>query len=312
MPTPASGTISLSNVNTEIGVAATTARDMSWVRSNTKDTASSLGSIYNRAWYQKNNAGNCNNGNCNCGGNCGNIQCGQCFASQCINCTNCDARAWLQGNCNCACTYNCNANLWSYNCNCACACDCVCGGATCFPAGALVLMWDGSWKAIENILEGELLMGADGQATRCTEAYSNTLGARRMYTFAEHPEHEWSDEHLFWALQNGKEWWWSASADQWRYEVFSGQVVGLKDNFSLFEGDAEYASLDGFVRRTPTRVDRPAETKVYLPITDGTPIIVNGYVVTGGTNQFTYDYEQFKWSPARLNNGAPLEVQNYR
>jgi hypothetical protein len=297
MPTPASGPISISNVNTEVGAAATTARDMAWVRSNTKDTASALGSIRSRAWYQKNNAGNCNNGNCNCGGNCGNIQCGQCYASQCVNCVNCDGRAWLQVNCNCACTYNCNANLWSYNCNCACQCDC---GSTCFPAGALVLMWDGSWKTIETVLQGELLMGADGKPTECLEAYVNILGPRNMYVFAEHPEHEWSDEHLHWAKQDGLEWWWSASPDQWRYEVYAGFVVGLKDNYSLFSGKTAYAHVDGWVNRTPTKVSRDAETKVYLPITDGTPIIVNGYVVTGGTNEFQYDYASFKWDEHKI------------
>ena len=297
MTTPASGQISLLNVNQEIG-NGTNQISLDWVRGNTKDGQNSLGGIYSRAWYQKNNAGNCNNGHCNCGGNCGNIQCGQCYASQCINCVNCDGRAWLQPNCNCACTYNCNPNLWSYNCNCACACDC--GGGTCFPAGALVLMWDGSWKAIETILEGELLMGADGQPTPCLEAYSNTLGPRNMYVFAEHPEHEWSDEHLFWALQNGKEWWWSVSPDQWRYEVYSGLVVGLKDNYSLMSGPTEYAHLSGWVNRTPIKVSRPSDTKVYLPITDGTPIIVNGYVATGGTNEFQYAYSQFKWDAEKI------------
>lgn len=173
-------------------------------------------------------------------------------------------------------------------------------------------MWDRSWKPIETILVGELLMGADGKATPCLEAYVNTLGPRRMYVFAEHPEHEWSDEHLYWALKNNKQWWWSASPDQWRYEVYAGFVQGLKDNYSLFDGEVQYASLDGFVDRTPVRVDRPVDTKVYLPITDGTPIIVNGYVVTGGTNQTTYDYDQFTWQPAVLNDGEPLEVQDSR
>lgn len=296
MPTPGSGEISIWSVRAEIGNCGQLGMD--WVRANTKDGQTSLGGIRNRAWYQRNVDGNCNNGNCNCGGNCGNIQCGQCFASQCINCANCDGRAWLQGNCNCACTYNCNANIWSYNCN--CACDCVCGGNTCFPAGALVLMWDGTWRRIETIAEGELVMGADGRPTKCLEQYVNTLGPRRMYRFKEHPEHEWSDEHLYWARQSGKQWWWSASPDQWRWEVSIGAVVGLKDNYSIMSGPCEYAHLDGYVVRTPERIDYSSDTKVYLPITDGTPIIVNGYVVTGGTNQFQYDYETFDWRPERI------------
>jgi len=308
MTTPASGVISFFNVNAEIG-NGTNPIDMNWVRTNTKDAQTSLGGLYSRAWYQKNNAGNCNNGHCNCTGNCGEFNCIQCYGFQCINCVNCDARAWLQPNCNCACTYNCNPAVASYNCNCACACDC---GSTCFPAGALVLMWDRSWKRIETIIAGELLMGADGKPTPCVEAYVNILGPRRMYVFAEHPEHEWSDEHLHWALKNGKQWWWSASPDQWRYEVYAGFVAGLKDNYSLLDGEVFFASLDGFVDRNIVRVDRAPDTKVYLPITDGAPIIVNGYVVTGGTNQAAYDYDLFAWKPEYLGNGEHFEIQDPR
>jgi hypothetical protein len=309
MPTPASGTISLSNVNTEIGVAATTARDMSWVRSNTKDTASSLGSIYNRAWYQKNNAGNCNNGNCNCGGNCGNIQCGQCFASQCINCTNCDARAWLQGNCNCACTYNCNANLFSYNCNCACACDCA---NNCFPAGALVLMWSGAWRPIEKINAGDLLMGADGTAARVLRLHTAALAQRQMFRFAEDPKHEWTNDHLHWARKNGVQWWWAASPDQWRWQEANGHGR-LDDSKSILHGpDFEYAHLDGFVQRTFERVSRPSDTPVYLPITAGTPIIVNSYVVEAQADEQSYDYEQFSWNPEAVKAKTFYDFQNPR
>lgn len=123
MTLPASGAVSLGDVNTEIGAAATATRDMYWVSTNTKDTLKNMNGLHSRAWYQRNVDGNCNNGNCNCVGNCGNIQCNQCFASQCVNCTNCDTKAYLQANCNCACTYNCNANLATYNCNCLCNCE---------------------------------------------------------------------------------------------------------------------------------------------------------------------------------------------
>ena len=104
---------------------------MDWIRSNTKDSITDLNNCHDRAWYQKNNAGNCNNGNCPTG----NCACGDgaggyvnCYISSGINCTNCDGRAWLQPNCNCACSYNCWYAQWPQNCNCACYCDCNCGG----------------------------------------------------------------------------------------------------------------------------------------------------------------------------------------
>lgn len=165
MVTPASGAISLWNINAEIGNGSN-AISLNWLRSNTKDGIKDLNSSRSRAWYQKTNAGNCNNGNCatncncgfgqcvcavpnncgveadciggNCYGNCAacgfgtavcnNCNCNNCTACYNINCANCDARAWLQGNCNCACTYNCSpSGTVSYNCG-NCACLCQCGG----------------------------------------------------------------------------------------------------------------------------------------------------------------------------------------
>ena len=129
MTLPASGTIWVSQVNTETGGAANRSIGLAWIRDNTKpgQQTNNLGSVRGKAWYQRNVDGNCNNGNCaNCRGNCGDTQCMNCFPSQCVNCANCDARAWLQTNCNCACTYNCNHNSVTYNCNCDCYCACDC------------------------------------------------------------------------------------------------------------------------------------------------------------------------------------------
>ena len=101
-------------------------------------STANVNKFYGLQYYQKNNAGNCNNanaGNCNC--NSGNAACGQCQtagsqARQCnatnnctaINCANCDAQKWLQtGNCNVGANpvYNCtsNQNCFTFNCNCS-------------------------------------------------------------------------------------------------------------------------------------------------------------------------------------------------
>lgn len=121
MTLPASGQISLSNVNVEAARGPTVTIDMAWISGNTKDAAKSLSALYSRAWYQRNVDGNCNNGNCNCACNCGDLNCANCFVVNCVNCANCDARPWLQSNCNCACTYNClQSQCYTLNCNCAC------------------------------------------------------------------------------------------------------------------------------------------------------------------------------------------------
>jgi hypothetical protein len=88
--------------------------------------------FYGLQYYQKNNAGNCNNGNqsnCNC--NCGNINCTAGANCSAINCANCDTQKWLQtGNCNVGANpvYNCtsNQNCFSYNCNCNCRRKIIC------------------------------------------------------------------------------------------------------------------------------------------------------------------------------------------
>ena len=166
MATPATGAISMNDLNTAIGAASGTSRDLNWLKTNTKDAIADLNSAHARSWYKKTNSGNCNNGNCttncncgfgqcicfipasqnpppwsncnggNCHGNCTctcggdrqclNCNCNNCLACNTVNCVNCDATTYLQADCNCACTYNCTTT-GTVSYNCGnCACLCVC------------------------------------------------------------------------------------------------------------------------------------------------------------------------------------------
>lgn len=130
----------MATLNTEIGVASSTNRSLSWLNGNTKGWGGvySFATIYGWKYYQKTNvAQNCTanmTGECNCN-NCGAVQTNNsgwggpsytnCNAyGACSNC-NCDNRAWLQpwtsttAYNNCA--YNCDYN----NCNCP-NCLCLC------------------------------------------------------------------------------------------------------------------------------------------------------------------------------------------
>jgi hypothetical protein len=165
----------------------------------------------------------------------------------------------------------------------------------CFTAGNLVLMADQSWKPIETVQAGEWVMGAAGPA-EVQRLHVSALGPnRRLMGFAEDAQLRWSEEHSFWARSAERQWWWSANPAMWRAEVELGVVKGLKDVYSHLEGEVEYAHLDGFVERSVTIVPAPADTLVYLPITLGSPIIVNGYVVGASVNEFEYDYEKLDW-----------------
>lgn len=134
MTLPASGPLSINDINVELGASGTTTRTLqaidNLIKPAQRGTYPNIGQCYSKAYYQKNNDGNCNNGNCNCGNcNCAcDFNCDNCFPNGNINCLNCDTQSWLQTNCNCATAYNCVLGQYPYNCNCDCACDCACGG----------------------------------------------------------------------------------------------------------------------------------------------------------------------------------------
>lgn len=173
-------------------------------------------------------------------------------------------------------------------------------GGSCFPAGTRVLMADGSTKNMEDIKPGDLMMTIGGEAVECLIMETPVLGNRKMIEF-EDKSFMWSDEHLFWTrkVDTKEQWWWSFNPETWRGEVEAGVVVGLYDNDSLFTGEnVEYATVDGWksVKAQETAEEYDFYTQLYLPKTDGRPIIVNGYLVTGGTNEWTYDYTQINWT----------------
>jgi len=127
MTLPASGTITISDINEAIGQAPTYSSDLSFLNGlilpALRPSTPNLSAFYSLNYYQNNTQGNCNNGNCTSNCNCGNIQCTNCYIAGTVNCTNCDSQQWLQTGANCACTYNCTTGQVSYNCNCACACS---------------------------------------------------------------------------------------------------------------------------------------------------------------------------------------------
>lgn len=123
----APNSISVSQINTEIGSATTTSRTLEFlnglIKPAQRPATPNMNSFRGLTYYQRNVDGNCNNGNCAaCDCNCGAIDCSDCYISGTVNCANCDTQSWLQTNCNCACTYNCQVSAcFSYDCNCQCS-----------------------------------------------------------------------------------------------------------------------------------------------------------------------------------------------
>lgn len=181
-------------------------------------------------------------------------------------------------------------NVINCNCNCECACSC-------FPAGSKVLMGDCSWRNIEEVKVGDMVMGVHGPVP-VVDIDHPILGHRRMMTF-EDGSLAWSEEHMLWARERGgREWWWCANPHQWRFEVSVGHLGGLKDNYSMFWGGGfEYAHVDGWIaQKVKMDPSYTADTRLYLPVTTGSPIIVNGYVVGARVNEFGFDYNTIAWN----------------
>lgn len=171
---------------------------------------------------------------------------------------------------------------------------------TCFPAGSKVLMADGSWNLIENIVVGDYVMSPDGPVP-VVDVHLPILGNRKLLSFADNSI-KWSEEHLFWTKDfDDKQWWWSFNPEAWLHEVESGEVIGLKDNSTLRgpEIPVKWAHLDGWRSQEIIELESDYWTQLYLPITNGAPIIVDGYLVTAGANEFKYDYTKIDWNLAR-------------
>lgn len=299
MTLPASGTISMSNFNTELGQASNYAGTLSWINGLSKSgqVYNDFASYYSHAYYTRNMDGNCSNGNCTSNCNCGDHNCSNCIITGTVNCANCDAQSWLQTNCNCNCTYNCTTGTTSINCNCNCACDCNC---TCFPRGTLVLMADLSWREISTIRVGEKLWSHVGPAN-VYQIEETTLTSRRLIGFADDSLF-WPENHMFWAKAQGREHLWGVNKRLWLQGLAEFGGKGLKDPDDALIGNVgdaiKIGVLDGWKDVVPLhRIDAEHyDLPLYMPLVDNGGIIcVNGYLAASATNEWLCDYKSFRW-----------------
>lgn len=175
------------------------------------------------------------------------------------------------------------------------------GTGTCFLPDAKVLMADFTWKAMIDVKVGDMMWSINGP-TPCIKEYETTLGDREMVEFDDGSS-IFSSEHLHWTKTKDSTWWWSWNYYHWQREVDWGMTVGLPDNLSIKKhsdkSNHSFAHIKGWKQVTPKAVKKPEYTpdlKLYLSMTgDGEPIVVNGYLVAGGTDGFKFDYEKIDW-----------------
>jgi hypothetical protein len=311
MTTPATGAISISDINTEVGRTSTYSTDMAWIKANAKTTIggatgiiNDFDNLHNKAWYSNSTAGNCNNANCTTGAcNCGNKgNCVNCYTTA-INCSNCDASvSYLQPNCNCACTYNCTQGVYTVACDCACNVQCDCSACKCSLEDAEVTMSDGSIKLIKDVIPGDYVLGPRGETNKVLAIENHKLGLRSMYkinkernTTSDHP-HLGADgkfygiktEDVFYSF--GKKF--TALTESGNMQDIVVPSVDKESVKTLAVG-VNLETLHG--PKTVTEIEEyglPPETLIYSLIVDGSHIFyADGYAISGWINDYDFDYD---------------------
>jgi hypothetical protein len=200
--------------------------------------------------------------------------------------------------------------------NCNCCCQCCCTG-TCFLAGSLVTMADGTTKKIEDVKVGDYVMGAFGEANVILAKDDPWLGDRYMYKIND--EHDTSDDHphvstdkQFYAPEE------NAAYDEWgsyfdceladgSHEMWLNVGLTKRKLKKLTVGVELITTKGGKVVDSIEKYKLPPDTKLYNFVVGGShTYFVNGYAVTGWPREDDFDYD--KWEPT----GKILNIDDYR
>ena len=165
-------------------------------------------------------------------------------------------------------------------------------------AGSLVLMADHSWKDNSKIEKGDIILGADLLPSTVVDTITVRLGNRRMLSLLENPTVRFHEVDLLWARDSQRQWWWIENAffAQQEWEL-NGTGLKVMDS-PLVSYDVEFATLNGFEKQTIIDVSEEYDfysTMPYFKTDRCCPVIINGQVVSSGTNEYVYDYTKFDW-----------------
>jgi hypothetical protein len=162
------------------------------------------------------------------------------------------------------------------------------GGPCCFDPDAPILMADGAWKRIADVVEGDKVTGLKGKVNTVVGVKSTTVGSRKMMQFEGHNFYS-TDDHLF-LTNNG-----------WKTWVPSRLIDNDRDNAKFLEGENRVVPLNNYdkmsmvVDGVPVEKDYdqnsvkshdfPADHVVYDLHLDGDQTyIVEGFVVHNCSN----------------------------
>lgn len=174
------------------------------------------------------------------------------------------------------------------------------GGGTCFPAGSMVRMADGTDREITEVLAGEFVWSPTGPA-EVERLDVTTLAKRALWRMVD-GSISWSDEHTFVVDRHGERRLWSMNVDRLMWEADAGDIGGIEYWEWMLEGEANRAeyflTIDGTKLNAPERSRNGVKGSMplYVPITkNGELIAVNGYVVGAGLNGAKCDYRSINW-----------------
>ena len=165
-------------------------------------------------------------------------------------------------------------------------------------AGSLVLMNDYSWKDNSKIEKGDIILGADLLPATVVNVTTVRLGNRRMLSLLENPTVRFHEVDLLWARDNQTQWWWIENAFMAQQEwIETGTGLKVIDS-TLVSYDVEFATFKGFEKQTIVDVSEEYNfysTMPYFKTDRCCPVIINGQVVSSGTNEYVYNYTKFDW-----------------
>ncbi len=191
------------------------------------------------------------------------------------------------------------------------------GGSTCFPAGTMVLLEDGSWKAIEMFSGGENIVGLTKINTVAELDTVKLSDTRVLYTLTNKKIY-FTGEHKFWVrfddmtegpvVHNYGEYHYDWLTSPKTEELSRYPHVAIR--FEYFD----YATIWGWSRESwkfdpeVMRQYDPEQELYSLKLTGPDHMMIaNGYVVSAWMTDFDFDYSVVNWNPERVLSGINVQ-----
>jgi hypothetical protein len=162
-------------------------------------------------------------------------------------------------------------------------------------------MADYTWRVQSELSVGDQILSADLQPAIIVGVSHPPLNHRSICSFEESPMVRFLESDSLWAKQRTRQWWWveNVAVLHYMWRSFGADYRPLKviDSF-LVDYGVKYATVNGWESKKIVDVTMENQQRLdmtFLKTDRYCPIIINGHVVSGGLNEYLYDYTQFNW-----------------